>query len=276
MGYITRYPGHPEEPYAQYDLTVDQVPDDDVDKPRHGFKIESPPSKLQGALSMPPLALGCATYSDIYGSDPSAGPGLYLRMTRLALRYGINAFDTAPHYHPSEILLGKALYALRDEFPRDSYSIITKCGKFSPMKRDHVLDTDLTRACVQRSLNRFKTDYLDVVYIHDAEFNSDINPPDGDPTKALEDPPREDGHKSAYDHGYAVACGLDKENIGKVRGPGDEKILQCVKDLRQLKSEGKIKRIGICSGYFDLLFFFANASMMIHRLTRRLTPIPLV
>lgn len=84
-------------------------------------------------------------------------------MTRLALRYGITAFDTAPHYHPSEIILGKCLYALKDEFPRDKYSIITKCGKYSPRKEDHVLDEDLLRACVERSLKRFKTDYLDVI-----------------------------------------------------------------------------------------------------------------
>ena len=107
--------------------------------------------------------LGCATYSSVYGDSPATQASLYHRMTRLALRYGITAFDTAPHYHPSEIILGKCLYALRDEFPRNKYSIITKCGKYSPRKEDHVLDEDMLRACVDRSLRRFMTDYLDVV-----------------------------------------------------------------------------------------------------------------
>jgi hypothetical protein len=110
---------------------------------------------------LPPLVLGCATYSSVYGGASPAS--LYLRMTRLALRYGITAFDTAPHYHPSEIILGKCLYALRDEFPREKYSIITKCGKYSPRKEDHVLEEGMLRACVERSLRRFMTDYLDVV-----------------------------------------------------------------------------------------------------------------
>jgi D-arabinose 1-dehydrogenase len=113
---------------------------------------------------MPPLVLGCGTFSKIYGDDVITNRSSeYLRMTRLALRYGITAFDTAPHYHPSEIILGKCLYALRDEFPRQSYSIITKCGKYSPLKKDHILDEDLLVACVERSMRRFKTDYLDVM-----------------------------------------------------------------------------------------------------------------
>ena len=108
--------------------------------------------------------MGGGTFSKIYGDDVFTNRSSeYLRMTRLALRYGITAIDTAHHYHPSEIILGKCLYALREEFPRESYSIITKCGKYSPMKKDHILDEDLVVACVERSMRRFKTDYLDAV-----------------------------------------------------------------------------------------------------------------
>lgn len=70
---------------------------------------------------------------------------------------------SAPHYHPSEIVLGKALKALRTEFPRESYQIITKTGKYSPFLKDHDLSENMTRLCVERSLKRFETDYLDVV-----------------------------------------------------------------------------------------------------------------
>lgn len=39
-------------------------------------------------------------------------------------RYGIRAFDTSPFYGPSEIVLGNALKALENDFPRSSYQIV--------------------------------------------------------------------------------------------------------------------------------------------------------
>ena len=41
-------------------------------------------------------------------------------------RYGIRAFDTSAYYGPSEIVLGGVLKALRDEFPRESYKLVTE------------------------------------------------------------------------------------------------------------------------------------------------------
>lgn len=38
--------------------------------------------------------------------------------------YGINAFDTARYYGPSEYVLGNILQALKEEFPRSSYQIV--------------------------------------------------------------------------------------------------------------------------------------------------------
>lgn len=69
---------------------------------------------------------------------------------------------TAPHYHPSEIILGHALAAL-PEFPRESYSIITKCAKYGARVDEHVYEPDVVRRSVERSLRRLQTDYLDVV-----------------------------------------------------------------------------------------------------------------
>lgn len=74
--------------------------------------------------------------------------------------------------------------------------------------------------------------------IHDAEFNSSITPPPGDPTRALET-------SSNYDREYAVACGLEPGNRGQSRGEGDEKIIKAVKVLRGLQAEGKIRKIGM-------------------------------
>lgn len=69
----------------------------------------------------------------------------------------------APWYHPSEIILGHALSLLEPEFPRSSYKIITKVGKYGPVAKDHTFEPDVVKKSVQRSLRRLKTDYLDAV-----------------------------------------------------------------------------------------------------------------
>jgi len=45
-------------------------------------------------------------------------------LTDIFERYGIRAFDTSPYYGCSEIVLGKILDCLRDEFPRSSYQLV--------------------------------------------------------------------------------------------------------------------------------------------------------
>jgi aryl-alcohol dehydrogenase-like predicted oxidoreductase len=52
---------------------------------------------------------------------------------------------------------------LKNEFPRESYTIITKTGKYGGKVKDHVYDPEVTKKSVERSLKRFNTDYLDVV-----------------------------------------------------------------------------------------------------------------
>jgi aryl-alcohol dehydrogenase-like predicted oxidoreductase len=52
---------------------------------------------------------------------------------------------------------------LKDEFPRESYTIITKTGKYGPTVKDHIYDPEVTKKGVERSLKRFNTDYLDAV-----------------------------------------------------------------------------------------------------------------
>ncbi|KAJ9115869.1 hypothetical protein QFC22_005011 [Naganishia vaughanmartiniae] len=226
MGYVTRYPTEPDDPsWPEYNL--EDCADTEEDQPVQGIKL-----KPEGSDGLPPLVLGTGTFNNIYDTSANVTGDHFLRITRLALRYGINAFDTAPHYHPSEIVLGKALKALRPEYPRESYQIITKTGKYSPMRVDHDLSEKMIRLCVERSLKRFETDYLDVVYLHDVEFNSSLNPPAGNHTLALSDP------------ATAEAYGLAPGNESKIWGDGDQRILDAMSVLRELKKEGKIKHIG--------------------------------
>lgn len=83
-----------------------------------------------------------------------------------ALDAGINLFDTAPHYGvtKAETVLGNAL---RNR-PRDSYFLSTKCGQYGPGAFDFS-PSRVTRS-VEESLQRLRTDHVDLLFCHDIEF----------------------------------------------------------------------------------------------------------
>lgn len=116
--------------------------------------------------TMPQLVLGGATINTQYNDDPAKLP--LVEMLKYGFKHGIRAIDTSPYYGPSELLYGNALEHIRDEFPRDSYFLCTKVGRIQldefDYSREHV------RFSVHRSCKRLKTDYLDLVYLHDVEF----------------------------------------------------------------------------------------------------------
>ncbi|KAJ6627480.1 NADP-dependent oxidoreductase domain-containing protein [Mycena sp. CBHHK59/15] len=198
---------------------------------KNWFAIES---RLQGSLSLPRVVFGGGALSNQYNTDELLTSDAPLRTVQLALRYGITAFDTSAYYGPSEILLGNALLALKDEFPRSSYQLMTKCGRYGMSNFDYSPET--IRQTVKRSLERLHTDYLDVVHLHDVEFVcTDFSPrTTGNHTSALND------EKAAY--------GLMEGEESKIRGEGDQTILNAVRELQKMKDEGLIKNIGI-TGY---------------------------
>ncbi|RMJ21936.1 L-galactose dehydrogenase, partial [Aspergillus sp. HF37] len=120
--------------------------------------------------SLQPLILGTATFNSQYNPDPYALPTTEL--VHAALSSGIRAFDTSPYYGPAETLLGRALATdfVRANFPRSSYSLLTKVGRVAGSGFDY--SPRWIRASIRRSLTRLHTDYLDVVYCHDVEFVS--------------------------------------------------------------------------------------------------------
>ncbi|KAF8211505.1 NADP-dependent oxidoreductase domain-containing protein, partial [Mycena galopus ATCC 62051] len=191
-------------------------------------------SPLDGPLSLPRIVFGGGALSHQYSSEELLSSDTPLRTVQLALRYGITAFDTSAYYGPSEILLGNALEALRDEFPRSSYQLMTKCGRYG------MADFDYTpariRESVKRSLERLHTDYLDVVHLHDVEFVC---------TEVM--PRRTGNHTSALGEDKA-AYGLVEGEESQIRGEGDQRILDAFAELQKMKEEGLIKHIGI-TGY---------------------------
>ena len=119
---------------------------------------------------LPPLICGTATFNSLYNPDPYALPttGIVHR----ALSLGVRAFDTSPYYGPAEELLGQALDTpfVQDNFPRRDYFLLTKVGRIAESEFDY--SPSWIRRSVQRSLERLRTSYLDVVYCHDVEFVS--------------------------------------------------------------------------------------------------------
>jgi len=119
---------------------------------------------------LPPLVFGTATFNSQYNKDPYALDTTGL--VQQALSLGIRAFDTSPYYGPSEDLLGAALDTpfIRENFPRRDYFLLTKVGRVGEADFDY--SASWVRHSVNRSLERLKTSYLDVVYCHDVEFVS--------------------------------------------------------------------------------------------------------
>ena len=89
-----------------------------------------------------------------------------LDSVRVALDCGMNFIDTSPYYGRgmSEVLLGVALQGA----PRDSYTLCTKLGRYAPAHFD--FSPRRVEESIDVSLERMRTDHLDIVLCHDIEF----------------------------------------------------------------------------------------------------------
>ena len=89
-----------------------------------------------------------------------------LQSVRTALDHGINLIDTSPYYGrgQSEVLLGYALEGV----PRDDYVLCTKLGRYAPKHFD--FSAKRVAESIDISLERMRTDHLDIVLCHDPEF----------------------------------------------------------------------------------------------------------
>ena len=119
---------------------------------------------------LPPLVFGTATFNNQYNKDPYALDTTGL--VQQAFAHGIRAFDTSPYYGPAEELLGAAFTTkeVRSKYARNEYFILTKVGRVAGDEFDY--SPPWIRRSIQRSLQRLRTNYLDVVYCHDVEFVS--------------------------------------------------------------------------------------------------------
>lgn len=130
-----------------------------------------PPLKpVKGDLSdLTPIVIGGSQFSDQY--EFLEKQEVVTSVLKHAFKSGINALDTSPYYGNSEVFIGQALKELALEFPRENYYISTKVGRLGLDEFNY--SPDWIEESVERSLRRLNTLYLDVVFLHDVEFNSD-------------------------------------------------------------------------------------------------------
>ena len=108
------------------------------------------------------LGFGAAPLGNEFGAIDEAEAE---RAVNFAIDSGINFFDTSPYYGRtlSETRLGKALDGRRDEV-----ILASKCGRYDVDQFD--FSAARITASVEESLERLRTDYLDIFTAHDIEF----------------------------------------------------------------------------------------------------------
>ena len=90
-----------------------------------------------------------------------------------AIEHGINFIDVSPYYGhlKAETVLGKAL----KQIPRDKYYLSTKVGRYG---KDGVNTWDYSAeratASVYESMERLNVDYIDLINVHDIEFQASL------------------------------------------------------------------------------------------------------
>jgi aryl-alcohol dehydrogenase-like predicted oxidoreductase len=114
-------------------------------------------------LDVPVLSFGASSLGQEFRQ---VDLGEAIRSVRAALDLGMNLIDTSPYYGRgmSEVLLG---VALRD-VPRESYTLCTKLGRYAPAHFD--FSARRVAESIDVSLERMKTDHLDIILCHDIEF----------------------------------------------------------------------------------------------------------
>jgi len=146
----------------------------------HNSQVEIAPG-----VKISTMGIGAATFGGLFTpmSDQDA-----LNVVKSAFDYGINYFDTAPHYGKgsSERRLG----ALLNSYPRDSYILSTKIGRLL-VPTTNGADPDFADAdqsverlfdysakgverSLKESLERLGKESVDIVFVHDPDNHADV------------------------------------------------------------------------------------------------------
>jgi L-galactose dehydrogenase len=108
------------------------------------------------------VGFGAAPLGNVFrATDPKEGQ----RAVHLAIEHGVNLFDVSPYYGITlaEQRLGEALAGRRDKVV-----LATKCGRYGDDEFNYSAKHIAAR--FEESLQRLKTDYVDILQVHDVEF----------------------------------------------------------------------------------------------------------
>lgn len=113
-------------------------------------------------LRVSELGFGAATLGDEYGK---ADEKEMQRAVHFAVDNGINIVDVAPYYGRTlaETRLGNALQGKRQQV-----ILATKCARYDTDGFD--FSAAGVRRSIDESLLRLKTDYVDILHVHDVEY----------------------------------------------------------------------------------------------------------
>ncbi|THY49560.1 Aldo/keto reductase [Aureobasidium pullulans] len=140
---------------------------------RNKNQMANPTLRPRGNLAseITPIVMGGAAWSHQLNHDAETRPVIPVILN--AFDHGIRTIDTSPYYEPSEKILGKALAdpQISAIYKREDYFLMTKVGRIASEEFNY--SPSWIRESVERSLRRFQTGYLDVVFCHDVEFLSD-------------------------------------------------------------------------------------------------------
>ena len=119
-------------------------------------------------LKISALSFGASSLGSVFRETREAES---IEAVEAALEGGINFIDVSPYYgyYKAETVLGKALRHI----PRDKYYLSTKVGRYG---KDGVNTWDYSaqRATesVYESMERLGVDYIDLINVHDIEFQA--------------------------------------------------------------------------------------------------------
>lgn len=111
-------------------------------------------------LEVSAVALGTSPIGEMFGPATVAEA---VSVVHAAIDLGVNVVDTSRYYGNAEERLG---VALRDR--RESVILATKAGRFGT--EDFDFSPARIRASLELSLTLMKTDYVDILHLHDVEY----------------------------------------------------------------------------------------------------------
>ena len=121
-------------------------------------------------LRLSRLSFGASSLGSVFHATDE---GESIAAVEAAIEGGINFIDVSPYYghYKAETVLGKALRRI----PRNRYYLSTKVGRYG---KDGVNTWDYSgrraQESVMESMERLGVDYIDIINVHDIEFQASL------------------------------------------------------------------------------------------------------